>query len=243
MLATFDEGRLFGSTHGRGDPWVLALHGWARTSSDFDAMFRGLDGVALDLPGFGTTPAPPEPWASERYAWAVAPVLSSMHGPAVVVGHSFGGRVAVHLAATLPDRVAALVLTGVPLFRPSGPPVKPRLRYRAARRLARTGLVGEERLEKARQRYGSPDYRAADGVMRSVLVTVLQEDYLPQLHALKCPVELVWGDQDTAAPPEVAERIRDELVDVRLTMCHGVGHLTPLLIPDELRLAVERHRP
>jgi pimeloyl-ACP methyl ester carboxylesterase len=245
MLTAFGE--LFGAAHGSGQPSVLALHGWRRDHRDFDKVFGagehepGLDGIALDLPGFGATPEPPEVWGSEDYARAVAPVLTSMPAPAVLLGHSFGGRVAVHLAATLPEHVRAVVLTGVPLFRPANSPARPRLRYRVARRLARTGLVGEARLERARQRYGSADYRAAEGVMRGVLVRVLQEEYVEALNAIDCPVELVWGDDDTTAPLEVAERAAAEVRKGRLTVCAGAGHLTPLTVPAELRAAVLRH--
>lgn len=258
MLTAF--GDLFGATHGTGEPWVLALHGWRRDHRDFDKVFataagadagvagveeavRSIDGIALDLPGFGATPEPPEAWGSPEYAAAVAPVLASMPAPAVILGHSFGGRVAVHLAAGHPDLVRAVVLTGVPLFRPANRAAKPALRYRMARRLARTGLIGEARLEKARQRYGSADYRAAQGVMREILVRTLQEEYLEALRAIDCPVELVWGDDDTAAPLEVGERAAAEVRKGRLTVCHGAGHLTPLTVPGELQAALLRHAP
>src|SRR5438067_3542048 len=100
MLKAFDDGRLFGAAFGSGPPWVLALHGWRRTQRDWNDVLVGLDAIALDLPGFGATPLPDRPWGSPEYAAAVTPVLErEFDGPAVVIGHSFGGRVATHLAA------------------------------------------------------------------------------------------------------------------------------------------------
>ncbi|HZD66295.1 MAG TPA: hypothetical protein VE152_09375, partial [Acidimicrobiales bacterium] len=63
MLKAYDAGRLFGTRTGTGPAWVLALHGWRRSHRDFDAVLGGrsgppVDAVALDLPGFGATPAP-----------------------------------------------------------------------------------------------------------------------------------------------------------------------------------------
>jgi pimeloyl-ACP methyl ester carboxylesterase len=104
-------------------------------------------------------------------------------------------------------------------------------------------LTGEKRFEAARLRYGSADYIRAQGVMRGVLVRVLGEKYVPMLKAIRCPVELVWGDQDTAAPLAVAEMIQAELRHVKLTVCKGFGHMTPLTVPAELRAALERYRP
>ena len=241
MLKAFADGRLFGVTAGSGRPSVLALHGWARTSEDFAATLTGLDAVALDLPGFGATPPPPEAWGAAAYAEAVAPVLDELATPVVVLGHSFGGRVAVHLATRRPEAVAGLVLAGVPLVRPPGAATRrPALAYRMGRALHRRGLVSEARMQALRRRYGSRDYLAATGVMRAVHVKVVNETYEDQLAAVACPTELVWGDDDTAVPVAVAEAARRLLPRSVLTVVPGAGHLTPLTAPDALREAVVR---
>src|SRR4051794_37954555 len=113
MLKAFDEGRLFGATFGEGPPQVVALHGWQRSHKDFAAVLRGYDAIALALPGFGASPAPPEGWGTPAYADALLATIRDCAPPVVVVGHSFGGRVAVRVAATHPELVKALVLTGV----------------------------------------------------------------------------------------------------------------------------------
>ena len=243
MLRSFVDGRLFGSRLGDEPPRVLALHGWGRSHRDFDAVLgaadraTALDSVALDLPGFGASPAPEEVWGPGDYADCVAEVLAEMATPVVVLGHSFGGRVAVHLAARRPDAVGALVVTGAPLLRVQAPArVAPG--YRLVRRLRGLGLVSEKRLEAARQRYGSSDYRTAEGVMRQIHVRAVNETDEEALGALQCPLRLVWGDDDTAAPLDVARRVA-ELTGAELTVCPGAGHLTPLTVPAVLRAAVE----
>ena len=99
-LSTFAGGRLWGARYGTAAPWVLALHGWRRDHHDWDEVLEGLDAVALDLPGHGVAPEPPEPWSTRQYAEWVAPALRDLAGgPVVIAGHSFGARVAVQLAA------------------------------------------------------------------------------------------------------------------------------------------------
>jgi len=224
-------------------PVVLALHGWARSHLDFSAVLapsgaEPLDAIALDLPGFGATPPPGEPWGSREYAELVAGVLSEMATPVVVLGHSFGGRVAVELAAQRPNDVAALVLTGVPLLRPDGRGRRTSLAFRAGRRMHRAGLISEQRMEALRQRYGSTDYRAAEGVMRQVLVRSVNESYEEALGVIRCPVTLVWGDDDAVVPVGVARTADGVLDDSRLIVLPGAGHLTPLSVPVALRDAV-----
>ena len=243
MLAAFANGRLFGVASGSGRPSVLALHGWGRTSADFAATLAGLDAVAVDLPGFGATPPPPEPWGAADYAAAVAPVLDEMAAPAVVVGHSFGGRVAVHLATLRPDQIGGLVLTGVPLVRrPGAPRRRPAPAFLVGRALHRWGVLPEARMEALRQRYGSADYRAATGVMRAVHVRVVNETYEAQLARVACPVELVWGDDDADVPPAVAEAAAALLPAATLQVVPGAGHHTPLTAPEALREAIARCR-
>jgi pimeloyl-ACP methyl ester carboxylesterase len=250
VLRAYASGRLFGEGFGDGPPWALALHGWARTHADFAGVLgpdrvggQALDAVALDLPGFGATPVPPAAWGSPEYAVAVSAMLDELAPKIVLLGHSFGGRVAVHLAATHPDRVEALVLTGVPLFRPAGARVRPNRGYRAIRGLARAGLVGAATLERARERYGSSDYRAASGVMRDVLVTVLGEDYEPAMREVRCPTVLLWGEQDFDVPLEVARRAAGVIPGARLEVLPGIGHLTPTAAPEGLREALLASRP
>jgi pimeloyl-ACP methyl ester carboxylesterase len=246
VLTSFAGAEIFGESYGTGTPGILALHGWRRDHRDFTATLTSpagaLDSIAVDLPGFGGTPAPEEVWGSARYAEALIPVLEHMQRRVVVIGHSFGGRVGVHLAAIAPERVAGLVLTGVPLFRTT-PLARPPFRFRAVRQLAKKGLVSEARLERHRQRYGSADYKAATGVMRGILVTVLAEEYSDVLAKVSCPVELVWGDDDTEAPLAVAERIHEAVPNSHLVVCEGAGHLTPMTVPGELRAAIERLGP
>ena len=246
MLRAYDSGRLFGEAEGPSPQQVVCLHGWGRTSADFRATTThlaaaGIGSVALDLPGFGASPLPETPGGARAYAALVEPTLEEIAGgrQLCLVGHSFGGRVAIALAATRPDLVRCLTLTGVPLLAREGAPTRSPAMYRLVRSLARRGLVGEARLERARQRYGSPDYRAATGVLRDVLVATVAETYEVELAATHQPVTLVWGAEDRDVPVSTAERAARLLAHGSLQVIPGVGHLLPLSAPDALARAVE----
>ncbi|MDQ6614033.1 MAG: alpha/beta hydrolase [Actinomycetota bacterium] len=207
-------------------------------------MCQGLDAVALDLPGFGSAPRPPDAWTTAQYADHVAPVLDEMAPQVVVVGHSFGGRVATHLAAAHPDRITAEVLTGVPLVRSvSGRGRSSPMSLRLAKALRRAGVLGEDRVDRLRQKYGSADYRRATGVMRGVLVRAVNESYEAPLTAFPGPVELIWGADDDQAPVAQAEAARASCRQPHLLVIPGVGHFVPRDRPQAIIDAVNRHRP
>lgn len=271
MLSVFAGGRLFGERHGDPPARVLALHGWGRSRADFASVLAGLPAVALDLPGFGSSPPPQTAWGSSDYAGLVAEAAEELAaglatgttgsspasdavtahlaatGPAqsrppglLVLGHSFGGCVAVQLAAARPDLVASLVLCGVPrLVGDGAPAARPKLAYRSVRALHRARLVSDDRLEAARRRHGSPDYRNAEGILRDVLVRLLAENLEPEVRRLTCPVQLVWGENDSAAPLAAARRVAELVPGCELDVLAGVGHLVPLERPQALREAVE----
>ena len=247
MLVTIGE-ELFAERFGAPPAVVLALPGWMRTRNDFDRVLGGLDALSVDLPGFGgASPAAAASVTSASYADRLAPALASavLAKRFVVVAHSFGGRVAAHLAARHPDRVAGLVISAAPLLpRDDRPPPNVSRLHRVARWANQHGIVSDDRLEARRRRHGSADYRNATGAMRSLLVNVVRESYDDELRAIaaaRMPTELVWGSRDTDVPVRTAERLMTVLGDTtRLTVVEGVGHLVPLEAPDALRAAIDR---
>jgi pimeloyl-ACP methyl ester carboxylesterase len=78
--------------------------------------------------------------------------------------------------------------------------------------------------------------------MRRILVRAVNETYEDQLRALRCPVELVWGENDREASVAVAERSLELMDDARLTIVPGADHFAPLRA-SELRAAIEKHLP
>jgi pimeloyl-ACP methyl ester carboxylesterase len=248
VLTTLLGGRAFAERYGDPSTDVVALHGWGRNRSDWSGTLQGYDALALDLPGFGATPAPDEGWSTEQYAgWLRACLEDSARlggERPVLVGHSFGGRVAVRLAATAPELVRGLVLTGVPLLRPQTAATRPPLSFRALRLLNKWHFISNERMEQERRKRGSADYVAAQGVMREVLVKAVNEDYGDALDAIatrELPVAMVWGEHDTAATPSMADQARARLgADAELVVVPGAAHLLDDALVAALRAAIDQ---
>jgi len=114
------------------------------------------------------------------------------------------------------------------------------LSYRLVRWLAAHGVISAERLEAARRKNGSADYRAAEGVMRDILVRVIHESYEDELRAIECPVDLVWGRHDQEVPLTIAERAETLLRQGTLTVVEDAGHALDKPLLDGVAAKLER---
>jgi pimeloyl-ACP methyl ester carboxylesterase len=217
-----------------GAPELVWAHGWAHSHLSLvplaEAMRGRADSLLVDLPGFGASPLPPRPWGTEDYADAMAEWLGEL--PArrrVWVGHSFGSRVGLRLAAQHPEAVAALFLiaaAGLPPNRSLATRLK-RLPHRLAFRALRAMTPEGPARDRLRERYGSSDYRSA-GAMRPVLVKAVNEDQTDIARRIRIPVVLVHGEADSESPPEIAERLRALIPGSRLHLLRGFDHLSIL---------------
>jgi len=149
--------------------------------------------------------------------------------PRIWVGHSFGCRVGVQLAARHPDTIAALFLIAAAGLQPQRS-LWTRTRWtprRLAFRVLRAMTPEGPARDRLRERYGSSDYRTA-GAMRPVLVKAVNEDLSDAARRIRMPVVLVHGDSDTESPPEIAARFHALIPGSRLHLLHGFDHLTIL---------------
>jgi pimeloyl-ACP methyl ester carboxylesterase len=109
--------------------------------------------------------------------------------------------------------------------------------------LNRWSIISNERMEQERRKRGSADYRAAEGVMRDVLVKAVNEDYgdaLDEIAANGLPVAMVWGEHDTAAKTTMAEQAEQRVgAHADLVVVPGSAHLLDDGLVAALRTAID----
>jgi UDP-N-acetylmuramoyl-tripeptide--D-alanyl-D-alanine ligase len=209
---------------------VVVLHGWGASSAAVWSIRRCLEGeyrvVAPDLPGFGASDPPPDAWGSEEYA-ALVRVLLAERGirRATFIGHSFGGKLALVLAATTPELVERLVVVNSAGIRPRrGPTYRARVAAFKAARWAGQALPLRAPLQEwFGRRFGSEDYRQA-GVLRGTLVRVVNEDLRSLLPRVGAPTLLIWGERDDATPLSDGQLMERLIPDAGLVIFPGAGH-------------------
>jgi pimeloyl-ACP methyl ester carboxylesterase len=228
-------------------PQVLLLHGWGGAIESFapvlDELHRSYQVAAFDLPGFGKSSLPPSTWGSADYAHLTLKVMERLKlDRPHLIGHSFGGQVSIHLAATAPERVGKLVLVCS-----AGIRMRPALPIRLKRTAARLGKwmgvhggwIGEKLRAEVYRRVRSRDYADA-GPLRPTLVRVINEDLTPLLPLIRSPTLLVWGAHDRDVPLSAAQVMARQIPNTRLVVFENSGHFAYLDQFDRFRLVVGR---
>ena len=215
---------------------LLLLHGWGVDSRVFDGLMNEFSAsykvVAPDLPGFGTSGDPTGVWGVDEYAAWVLKFMDALHiDRATVLGHSFGGRLAIRIASdpATAGRIDRRILTGSAGLRRKRP-LKGRLRGWMFRTLSR--LFPNLR-EKFARRFASRDYLAASPLLRQCLVKVVNEDLAPRLPHIGQPTLLVWGVDDTETPVADGYTMKELIPGSRLEVLDGAGHFAFLNKPDD----------
>lgn len=209
-------------------------HGWGHTHAALRPLAETVQGIApsvlIDFPGFGASPLPPAAWGTADYADAAGEWLAQIPATRRIwVGHSFGSRVGLRLAAQHPDLVDALFLIAAPGLRPRrslGEQTRRKARslaYKGLRALTREGPARD----RLRDRFGSADYRNA-GPLRPNLVKTVTEDLGPVAAQVRCPALLVYGERDSETPPDIGERLQRLMPRAELVVLRGLDHWSVL---------------
>jgi 3-oxoadipate enol-lactonase len=196
------------------------------------------DVVTPDLPGFGAEPVPTEEFS---FVERIEELL-----PAILVGNSFGGGIALRTALAHPDEVPKLVLVdaGLPDHDWSD---GPRAYWSAEEDLLERGDV-EGAVELTLETWALPAVRddLRDAVRRSYeLQAAVPEPKvhwpeLPPLSELRAETLVVVGELDFDDFRSIGERIVREAPNAHLEIVPGAGHLPSLEQPEAFdRLLLE----
>ncbi|KAA5602971.1 alpha/beta fold hydrolase [Blastochloris sulfoviridis] len=219
---------------GEGGLHLIWAHGWGQSGAAMaplaESAARWGRSTLIDFPGFGQSPPPPAAWSTADYADAVAGWLATLPpGRRVWIGHSFGCRVGLQLAARHPQAVDALCLVAAAgLQRQRSPWQRARmwLKVRAFKTMKLFVPEGPAR-DRLRARFGSADYANA-GAMRAVFLETIREDLTEVARAVKVPTLLVYGTLDAETPPEIGQRLNALIPGSRLVLLERQDHYTVL---------------
>lgn len=168
--------------------------------------------------------------------------LETRGEPAVLVGNSFGGHVALRVSLERPDLVAGLVLAGA-----SG--LLERTMVKEIQiRPSRDWLaekIGELFYDRSRMRPADLDrahqelsIRGGARAMVKLSRTARRNHLGDRIGEISCPTLLIWGRQDIVTPPEAARQFHEKIPDSRLVWLEQCGHAPMIECPAEFAEAM-----
>ena len=208
-------------------PVVLFLHGWGAPAETYRLMIDHLAAycrvVAPDLPGFGGSAEPSEPWCVDEYVdWTVDFAAALGLAEVILMNHSFGGRISIKLLARrpLPFGVKKAVFMDAAGIRPKrGLKYYTKVySYKAMKKLF------PKLVAKRQGKAGSADYRNASPLMRQTMVRCINEDLTHLLKDNPVSTLLIWGSADTATPLSDGQKMEQLIPDAGLVVLEGAGH-------------------
>ena len=209
--------------------------------------------VAIDLPGFGLSPMPPERITISNYARVIEAACQDLGLGAVgIVGNSMGGFIGAEVAIRYPERVERLVLVsaaGITTANMYRAPIltlgraataltaytaarhrhlarRPISRHLALALVARhpSRLAPDLAWEAMIKGAGKPGFERA-------LRACLEYDFRERLPEIACPTLIVWGENDAILPAEDAQEFERLIPDARKLLMRDTGHVPMLERP------------
>ncbi len=233
----------------RTSPALVLLHGipgsagsWTKVADRLASRFFIL---VPDLLGFGHS-SDAEDIHAESQAIALELALEAAGvDRATVVGHDFGGPIALSFYRRRPQFFTALMLLSTNSFPDTSIPFPlSMVNAPVIGRVMGRVLFSTPSLRLMLMRYGGTQLGEARSVRRIFTASLdnlaqLYGDYPGILHSVDVPASVVWGDRDPFFPVAQAERTASLLEDVKLHFLYGAGHFLPEERPEEVGNAIE----
>ena len=211
------------------------LHGWGVSSLSFkevaDKLSTKYRVITIDLLGFGMSDEPLEPLSLDDYVDSVYSLLSHLEiDYPILLGHSFGGRIAIKYANLYP--VSSLILVSSAGIKRRSFKTKWKI-YKYKLKKFFLKIFKKHKLQELYASSGSEDYKNATPVMKKTMSNIIEIDLKDEIGKLNNKVLLLWGFNDNTTPLMDGVYMNNNIKDSRLIIFYRSGHFPYLDEPDK----------
>ncbi len=230
---------------------ILILHGWNSSVDKYlplctELIKRGYKVYCPELPGFGKTKLPKNSWFLSDYIDYIKKFLEENKlGKFILIGHSFGGRIGIKLAAQNSNLVDVLILTGAPGINPT-PTYKMAIFLTIAKigklifSLPLLSLLRNFFRKILYKAVNAMDYYNTNDYMLETFRNTVKESLIPYMIQIGTPTLLVWGKEDRMVPVTIAKKMEKLIKNSKLVIINGARHGVPWTHPKEFADEVEK---
>ena len=191
---------------------LIILHGWGSNKNlmkqTFASYMKQFRHIYIDLPGFGNSTCT-MPMKTSDVASIVELLLVQLNASKdIVVGHSFGGKVALLLQPKV-----LVLLSSAGIYTPKS--LKVRTKIALFKTLKVFGL------SKLRTLFVAEDAKQLNECMYETFKNVVNEDFSKEFSSCNAKALLCWGENDTATPLSSGKRIAELIADANLEVYSG----------------------
>jgi len=247
---------------GSGPPLIF-LHGQASDLLNFDPAFSLFVAqyrvIALDYPGFGKSDKPEISFSEEFLVGMLDKLFKTVNiESATLIGHSYGGYVAMVYGSARPEQVNSMVLIS-----PAGIQKFNSFMSAAMRKAFTVEAIMKTSMEKAMQNYhnssanwspemetyalrrvallkaGNDEYQRYAHAMVQAMELMLDTTVRDRIGTIDVPILLLWGQEDSLIPLKVADEALKYIPDAQLETMENCGHFPMLEYPQEFHRLVQ----
>ena len=225
-------------TLGEGKP-LLILHGWGSRSANWMKVAEtlaknGIRVIIPDLPGFGQSDKPLTAWNLDDYCDFVKEFVKTLGLERFyLLGHSFGGSLAIKFSLQHREKVVKLFLVSAACIR------KKTFKNKFFKFLSKFLKIKTPFFRKVF--YRKSDYLSTEGVMRDIYLKVIAEDLSGVLSQVQVATTIIWGQKDNITPLNDAKIINQKIKDSKLEIIPDVGHDLNLRASEKLAEVISKN--
>ncbi len=218
-----------------GNP-LLFIHGWSISAEPYQDSLNALAqkywAIAPDLPGFGHSDYSGSLSSYQTYIYCIWQLIERLNlAQFQLIGHSFGGGVALALAAAIPQQVISLIVinsTGIPLI--SIPDLVQRRFAELPQQIAQLRWTVWSKIVQA---FGDNLIFHGQHLIEGAQIA-LYEDIRPWLSEIRSPCLVLWGERDYFTPIEIGYCIVEAIANSKLQIVPGGYHEWCMMQPETL---------
>ena len=213
---------------------IILLHGWGANITKLQPLASSLKKLGWniytpEIPGFDA-PVPQTTWTIKDYSNHIHKLAEKKFGKSkfFIFGHSFGGRIATHMALDYNNETSGLILCST-----GGISRDNFIKRSVFYVLAKTGKIllsakiissYKKVLYKLAREH---DYEKAQDVMKKIFINIISDDLKIIINKINCPILVLWGEKDKVTPPKDAKYIKSVNKNAKVVTFSETGHRLP----------------